>query len=141
MYGLEGLPRELLLAVLASGLPDWNDPRAGRARVLAAARAELVGRYPCDDCGAEAGRECRPDYGCADRSRRPASRLRRELVEPWTFQGSEDSRPRPFPRELEELEARAGYCSCESPVMDPEHDAGCRRCGLPVDFSPARGRS
>ena len=29
----------------------------------------------------------------------------------------------------------AAYCSCESSVMDPEHDAGCRRCGLPVDFS------
>jgi len=28
------------------------------------------------------------------------------------------------------------YCQCESPIMDVEHDAGCRRCGLPVDFSP-----
>lgn len=28
------------------------------------------------------------------------------------------------------------YCSCEAPIMDVEHDAGCRRCGLPVDFSP-----
>jgi len=28
------------------------------------------------------------------------------------------------------------YCTCESPIMDVEHDAGCRRCGLPVDFSP-----
>jgi hypothetical protein len=28
------------------------------------------------------------------------------------------------------------YCTCENPLMDVEHDAGCRRCGLPVDFSP-----
>lgn len=28
------------------------------------------------------------------------------------------------------------YCGCDAPVMDPAHDAGCRRCGLPVDFSP-----
>ena len=28
------------------------------------------------------------------------------------------------------------YCTCETPVMDVEHDAGCRRCGLPVDFTP-----
>lgn len=28
------------------------------------------------------------------------------------------------------------YCTCETPLMDVEHDAGCRRCGLPVDFSP-----
>lgn len=28
------------------------------------------------------------------------------------------------------------YCKCESPIMDVEHDAGCRRCGLPVDFTP-----
>lgn len=34
---------------------------------------------------------------------------------------------------------RAGptLCSCESPVIDVEHDAGCRRCGRPVNFSPA----
>lgn len=29
------------------------------------------------------------------------------------------------------------YCSCETPIMDVEHDAGCRRCGNPVDFGPA----
>lgn len=29
------------------------------------------------------------------------------------------------------------YCECEQPVMDIDHDAGCRRCGRPVDFSPA----
>lgn len=28
------------------------------------------------------------------------------------------------------------YCECESPIMDVEHDAGCRRCGRMVDFSP-----
>lgn len=28
------------------------------------------------------------------------------------------------------------YCSCETPIIDWDHDAGCRRCGLPVDFSP-----
>ena len=28
------------------------------------------------------------------------------------------------------------YCECEAPVIDVEHDAGCRRCGRPVDFSP-----
>jgi hypothetical protein len=31
------------------------------------------------------------------------------------------------------------YCECETPVMDVEHDAGCRRCGRPVDFSPQPG--
>ena len=30
------------------------------------------------------------------------------------------------------------YCECETPVMDVEHDAGCRRCGRPVDFSPRK---
>jgi hypothetical protein len=29
------------------------------------------------------------------------------------------------------------YCECEFPVIDVEHDAGCRRCGAPVDFSPS----
>ena len=29
------------------------------------------------------------------------------------------------------------YCECEQPVIDVEHDAGCRRCGRPVDFTPA----
>lgn len=28
-------------------------------------------------------------------------------------------------------------CICEQPVMNIFHDAGCRRCGLPVDFSPS----
>ena len=31
------------------------------------------------------------------------------------------------------------YCRCDAPVMDVEHDAGCRRCGLPVDFTPRLG--
>jgi hypothetical protein len=34
------------------------------------------------------------------------------------------------------MTARLGYCDCETPVMDIDHDAGCRRCGLPVDFTP-----
>lgn len=38
--------------------------------------------------------------------------------------------------EPDEPQPRDGYCHCEAPVMDPEHDAGCRRCGLPVDFTP-----
>ena len=29
------------------------------------------------------------------------------------------------------------YCGCDQPIMDAEHDAGCRRCGNPVDFTPA----
>lgn len=29
------------------------------------------------------------------------------------------------------------YCECETPAMDVEHDSGCRRCGRPVNFSPA----
>lgn len=29
------------------------------------------------------------------------------------------------------------YCPCEAPIMDTAHDSGCRRCGRPVDFSPA----
>lgn len=28
------------------------------------------------------------------------------------------------------------YCRCERPLVDVDHDAGCRRCGLPVNFSP-----
>lgn len=28
------------------------------------------------------------------------------------------------------------YCTCGSPLIDVEHDAGCRRCGLPVNFTP-----
>lgn len=33
---------------------------------------------------------------------------------------------------------RPGYCECETPIMDAEHDAGCRRCGRPVDFTPTK---
>jgi hypothetical protein len=29
------------------------------------------------------------------------------------------------------------YCQCQDPLIDYEHDAGCRRCGQPVDFTPA----
>ena len=29
------------------------------------------------------------------------------------------------------------YCECETPVFDPEHDSACRRCGLPVNFTPS----
>lgn len=32
---------------------------------------------------------------------------------------------------------RQPYCECEAPVIDVDRDAGCRRCGLPVDFTPA----
>jgi hypothetical protein len=32
------------------------------------------------------------------------------------------------------------YCTCEQPVMEVEHDTGCRRCGLPVDFTPRGAR-
>ncbi len=28
------------------------------------------------------------------------------------------------------------YCLCEAPAIEVEHDAGCRRCGLPVNFAP-----
>jgi hypothetical protein len=28
------------------------------------------------------------------------------------------------------------YCECETPVFDPDHDAGCRRCGEQIDFNP-----
>lgn len=28
------------------------------------------------------------------------------------------------------------YCECESPLIAIEHDAGCRRCGRPVNFTP-----
>jgi len=28
------------------------------------------------------------------------------------------------------------YCECETPVMDVEHDEGCRRCARPVAFTP-----
>lgn len=31
----------------------------------------------------------------------------------------------------------APSCACDSgPLIDVEHDAGCRRCGLPVNFAP-----
>lgn len=40
-------------------------------------------------------------------------------------------------RTIIEQRARANvYCTCGEPVIDVEHDAGCRRCGRPVDFSP-----
>lgn len=31
------------------------------------------------------------------------------------------------------------YCTCDAPVTDVEHDAGCRRCGLPIDWTPSWG--
>jgi hypothetical protein len=44
--------------------------------------------------------------------------------------------------EMRELEDQANdpssYCECDTPVMDIEHDAGCRRCGRPVNFTPAK---
>lgn len=63
--------REELLEVLGGGLPHFY---RGRAVVFAlgAARQELIDRYPCADCGAVEGRECKPDYGCLDSSRKPA---------------------------------------------------------------------
>lgn len=30
------------------------------------------------------------------------------------------------------------YCECSAPLIDVDHDAGCRRCGRPVDFTPRR---
>jgi hypothetical protein len=42
-----------------------------RIRVRHYARRALVILYPCHDCGAPAGSECRPEYGCANRERRP----------------------------------------------------------------------
>lgn len=38
--------------------------------MLVCLREELVGRYPCQDCGVPAGRDCKPEYGCENRSRR-----------------------------------------------------------------------
>lgn len=28
------------------------------------------------------------------------------------------------------------YCTCESPIFDSDYDAGCRRCALPLNFTP-----
>lgn len=80
---VRGMSRELLLACLASGLRDWADPRITRARLLARIRGELVRRYECHDCGAPAGTECRPEFGCDNSSRRPGEpgRFRQELEE------------------------------------------------------------
>lgn len=64
------LSRLALIAVLVTELLDWRD-EVPRSYVLASARRELVRRYPCNDCGADAGAECRPDYGCQASSRRP----------------------------------------------------------------------
>lgn len=40
-------------------------------RLAVAARRVLVALYPCADCGAPAGAECRPEYGCSSADRRP----------------------------------------------------------------------
>jgi hypothetical protein len=32
---------------------------------------------------------------------------------------------------------REGYCQCETPIFDDTRDAACRRCALPIDFTPA----
>jgi hypothetical protein len=37
------------------------------------------------------------------------------------------------------MTTKALFCTCEVPSFDCEHDAGCRRCGLPVDFTPRVG--
>lgn len=39
------------------------------AQARAAHRGALVYHYGCSDCGAPAGRECFPDYGCTDAKR------------------------------------------------------------------------
>ncbi|HZR80400.1 MAG TPA: hypothetical protein VFD92_04810 [Candidatus Binatia bacterium] len=31
------------------------------------------------------------------------------------------------------------YCECETPLIDVDHDAGCRRCGCPVLFGATAG--
>ena len=69
---VDGLSRAMLLVIIDSRLRQWEDA-CPRAYVLAAARRELVRRYPCRDCGAAAGDECKPEYGCETNSRRPAS--------------------------------------------------------------------
>lgn len=43
----------------------------------------------------------------------------------------------PAPEPTAVAAPRAGYCRCALPLIDVAHDDGCRRCGLPVDFSPA----
>lgn len=82
--------RDVLLAVLASGLPDWQDSTVSRALMLAAAREELVRRYPCQDCGAPAGSECLPEYGCHARSRRNPNPVELELEETRAGRSSRD---------------------------------------------------
>jgi hypothetical protein len=31
------------------------------------------------------------------------------------------------------------YCRCDPPVIDVDHDAACRRCGLPVQYASPHG--
>lgn len=52
-------------------LVDIIETRSNSAARRAAARRELVRRHPCSDCGAPAGSECKPDYGCVNASRIP----------------------------------------------------------------------
>lgn len=60
--------RETLVDLLGGVHPTLYTPTW-----LAAAELELRRRYPCADCGAEAGSPCRHDYGCVTAmDRRPA---------------------------------------------------------------------
>lgn len=57
------MPAEQLAAIVDSTDESPRD--------RAAARAALVEKFSCRDCGAKAGSECKPDYGCLNKSRRP----------------------------------------------------------------------
>lgn len=50
-------------------LVDIIERREETTLLKAAARAELVRRGPCSECGAAQGCECKPEYGCANSSR------------------------------------------------------------------------
>jgi len=57
---VSGSSRETLLYVIEAGKG---------IRLAHAAMRELTVRYPCNDCGAKAGRWCKPEYGCAPQNR------------------------------------------------------------------------
>ena len=50
----------------APGVREWGREEARRR---AGTRAALVAEFGCDDCGAPAGEECRPAFGCTDVNR------------------------------------------------------------------------
>lgn len=77
------LDRQTLVHAARGGFTTLRARHEWFALSTAAAR-ELERRYPCRDCGARAGRPCKPEYGCRPEERSPVRELEPGDAERYT---------------------------------------------------------